>query len=193
MARILLGFNKPYGVLSQFRPVEGKRTLAEFIDLPGVHPAGRLDEDSEGLSLLTTDGALQHRLTDPKHKVWKRYLVQVENTPDNSAVEQLRRGVVVQKRKTLPAKVKAVEPPAWLWPREPPIRFRRHIPTAWLEISIREGRNRQVRRMTAAVGYPTLRLIRIAAGGFSLKGISPGSYKYLSVPKNINPTSRRTR
>lgn len=175
MARLIL-FNKPFGVLTQFRASEHGRTLAEFIRLPGVHPAGRLDKDSEGLLLLTDDGRLQHRLTDPRHKLPKTYWVQVEGEPAEDALEHLRRGVVLDGQRTRPAQAQRLPEPA-LWPRDPPIRFRKAIPTSWLEIVLTEGRYRQVRRMTAAVGFPTLRLVRVAIGPYALDGLAPGEWK----------------
>ena len=174
---MLILFNKPYGVLCQFtdRGDPPKRTLAEFIRTPDVYPAGRLDFDSEGLLVLTDDGALANRLTDPRHKLAKTYVVQVEGTPNEDALERLRRGVELNDGVTLPAEAEALGgPPDGLWPRDPPIRFRKSVPDAWLRLSIREGRNRQVRRMTAAVGLPTLRLIRIAMGPYELGRLSPG-------------------
>jgi len=164
-------------VLCQFtdRSVPPRRTLAEFIDTPHVYPAGRLDHDSEGLLLLTDDGALAHRLTDPRHKQPKTYLVQVEGTPTPVALDALRHGVTLADGPTLPADVEAlVAPPDWLWPREPPVRFRKSVPDAWLALTIREGRNRQVRRMTAAVGLPTLRLVRLRVGPYALDGLASG-------------------
>ena len=161
---MLILFNKPYGVLCQFtdRGDPPKRTLAEFVRVPNVYPAGRLDFDSEGLLVLTDDGALAHRLTDPRHKLAKSYVVQVEGTPDEDALERLRAGVVLNDGPTLPAEAESLAAsPDWLWPRDPPVRFRKSVPDAWLRLTIREGRNRQVRRMTAAVGLPTLRLIRV--------------------------------
>jgi len=175
MARLIL-FNKPFGVLTQFRASEHGRTLAEFIRLPDVHPAGRLDKDSEGLLLLTDDGRLQHRLTDPRHKLPKTYWVQVEGGPTEEALERLRRGVVLDDQRTRPAQVRRLPEPA-LWPRDPPIRFRKNIPTSWLEIVLTEGRNRQVRRMTAVVGFPTLRLVRVAIGPYALDGLAPGEWR----------------
>jgi len=174
---MLILFNKPYGVLCQFtdRSEPPKRTLAEFIRIPDVYPAGRLDFDSEGLVVLTDDGALAHRLTDPRHKLAKTYLVQVEGTADASSLNRLRAGVDLNDGRTLPAEVEALDAaPNWLWPRDPPIRFRKSIPDAWLRLTIREGRNRQVRRMTAAVGLPTLRLIRVRVGDQELGRLAPG-------------------
>lgn len=178
---VLVLFNKPFGVLCQFRAVAGEHTLAEFVDLPGVHPAGRLDKDSEGLLLLTDDGALQQRIANPRHKLWKTYWVQVEGTPGDAALEALRQGVELNDGPTLSARARVIPEPA-LWPRDPPIRHRARIPTAWLEIAIREGRNRQVRRMTAAVGLPTLRLVRAAVGDWRLRGLEPGRWTLLQAP-----------
>ena len=179
MSRLIL-FNKPFGVLSQFTDADGRETLADYINVPGVYPAGRLDRDSEGLLLLTDDGKLQQRISDPKFKKWKTYQVQVEKQPDEDALQQLRDGVTLKDGPTLPAQVKAIDEPE-LWPRTPPVRFRKNIPTAWLELKIREGRNRQVRRMTAAVDYPTLRLVRVAIGEWNLNGIKPGEWKEIKV------------
>ena len=173
---MLILLNKPYGVLCQFtdRSTPPKRTLAEFISTPDVYPAGRLDFDSEGLVALTDDGALAHRMTDPRHKLAKTYVVQVEGTIDEAALQKLRDGVELSDGMTLPAEADAIDAPSWLWPRDPPVRFRKSVPDAWLRLTIREGRNRQVRRMTAAVGLPTLRLIRVATGPYVLDGIAPG-------------------
>ena len=176
----LLVFNKPYGVLCQFRAVEGKLTLRDFIDQPSVHAAGRLDADSEGLLILTDDGGEQHRITDPRHKLPKTYFVQVEGEPDEAALAGLRRGVTLNDGLTRPAEACRVGEPAWLWPRDPPVRLRKHIPTVWVRLTIREGKNRQVRRMTAAVGYPTLRLIRYRIGGWNLDGLTPGQWRDLA-------------
>ena len=176
---VSLLFNKPFRVLSQFSAEGDKRTLADFIDLPDVYPAGRLDYDSEGLMLLTDDGALQARIADPRHKTPKTYLAQVEGTPNDAALAALASGVELKDGWTRPARVAKIDEPDWLWPREPPIRERRHIPTCWLRLEISEGRNRQVRRMTAAVGHPTLRLLRIAIGDWTLDGLAPGEYRLL--------------
>jgi 23S rRNA pseudouridine2457 synthase len=175
---VLIAFNKPYGVLCQFtdRSTPPRRTLAEFGLPPGVYPAGRLDHDSEGLLLLTGDGALAHRLTDPRHKQPKTYWVQVEGTPDPGRIAALRAGVMLNDGPTLPADVQAIEPPT-LWPRDPPVRFRKTVPVAWLALVLREGRNRQVRRMTAAVGLPTLRLVRVRIGAHAVDGLEPGEWR----------------
>ena len=178
MARLIL-FNKPYGVLSQFtdRGTETTRpTLSAFIDLPGVYPAGRLDRDSEGLLLLTDDGKLQARIADPKFKLPKTYLVQVEGEPDDAALDRLRTGVQLNDGPTRPAEAERIDDPA-LWPRDPPIRYRANVPDRWIRLVIREGRNRQVRRMTAAVGYPTLRLVRWRIGDWSVADVPPGEWR----------------
>lgn len=169
-------FNKPYGVLCQFTDADGRPTLADFIELPGVYAAGRLDRDSEGLLVLTDDGRLQHQLTDPRHKRPRSYLVQVEQVPDADALQALRRGVRLKDGITRPAEVDLIDEPA-LWPRNPPVRYRKAIPTQWLRMTLREGRNRQVRRMTAAVGYPTLRLVRWQLGDWTLTGLNPGQWR----------------
>lgn len=171
---MLLAFNKPFNVLCQFTDSAGRQTLADFISIKNVYPAGRLDYDSEGLLLLTDDGKLQKRIADPNQRTKKIYLAQVERVPEPEALARLRRGVKLRDGMTAPAGARLVEEPGWLWPREPAIRYRRNIPTAWLEITLTEGRNRQVRRMTAAVGHPTLRLVRVSIGQWSLGGLKPG-------------------
>lgn len=173
MSSVLL-FNKPFNVLCQFTDDLGRETLADFIKNPGFYAAGRLDRDSEGLLVLTNDGQLQHQISDPKHKLPKTYWVQVEGQIDSSAIKQLCKGVVLKDGLTKPAQAQAVSEPDWLWPRNPPIRERQSIPTSWLKLTITEGRNRQVRRMTAAVGFPTLRLIRTQIGPFKLDGLALG-------------------
>lgn len=173
----LIRFNKPYGVLSQFTPEGRWRSLKEFIEIPGIYVAGRLDADSEGLLLLTNDGPLQARITDPRFKLEKVYWVQVEGVPTDAALEALRQGVPLKDGLTRPARAQRMAPPLDLWTREPPIRVRPSIATAWIELAIREGRNRQVRRMTAAVGFPTLRLIRAAIGLHTLHGLAPGTWQ----------------
>ncbi len=179
MSRIIL-FNKPFNCLSQFtdKGNEGgdRQTLSDYIDVPGVYAAGRLDRDSEGLLVLTDDGKLQARIAEPKRKTPKTYFVQVEGAPEVRSVVALRRGVVLKDGKTAPAVVEQVAEPEWLWPRTPPVRFRKTVPDSWLKITITEGRNRQVRRMTAAVGHPTLRLIRYSIGEWSLNGLETGAY-----------------
>ena len=170
-------FWKPYGVLTQFTGGAGRPTLKDYIDVPGVYAAGRLDLDSEGLLLLTSDGALQHRLTDPRYAHPRTYWVQVEGTPAPEALRRLAAGVEIQGRRTLPAQVRPLEGVPPLPPRQPPVRYRKSIPTAWLELTLTEGRNRQVRRMTAAVGLPTLRLVRVAIGPLDLSGLEPGRWR----------------
>jgi 23S rRNA pseudouridine2457 synthase len=174
----LIAFNKPYGVLSQFtdRSVPPRPTLAGFGLPAGVYAAGRLDSDSEGLLLLTDDGALAHRLSDPRHKQPKTYWVQVEGLPAEEALARLREGVMLSDGPTLPAGARVIPTPA-LWPRDPPVRFRKTVPDAWIELVITEGRNRQVRRMTAAVGLPTLRLVRVAVGPHGIEGLDPGAWR----------------
>ncbi len=179
MARIIL-LNKPYGYLSQFTPEGRWQGLKALLPVPGVYVAGRLDADSEGLLLLTDDGSLQARVADPKHKLPKTYRVQVEGEPTDEALEQLRRGVRYADFATLPCTVRRIPEPENLWPRDPPVRFRQAIPTSWLEIVLREGKNRQVRRMTAHVGFPTLRLIRYAVGAATLEGLAPGEWRELA-------------
>ena len=182
MARLIL-FNKPYGVLCQFTDPGGaapRATLADFIKVPGVYPAGRLDTDSEGLLLLTDDGKLQARIADPQFKLPKSYLVQVEGEPDEAALAALRKGVQLKDGLTRPAEAVHVPAPA-LWPRDPPIRVRQSVPDSWIKLTLREGKNRQVRRMTAAVGHPTLRLVRWAIGEWSLEGLQPGEWREVEV------------
>ncbi|MCZ4328961.1 pseudouridine synthase [Castellaniella denitrificans] len=171
----LLLFNKPFGVLTQFSDTQGRATLKDFVDVPGVYPAGRLDRDSEGLLLLTDDGRLQARIADPRHKMEKTYWVQVEGEPAEHQLQRLRDGLDLKDGPTLPAQARLLADPR-LWPRDPPVRFRKSIPTAWMEITIREGRNRQVRRMTAAVGLPTLRLVRTRIGPWRLEDLRPGMW-----------------
>jgi 23S rRNA pseudouridine2457 synthase len=173
----LLLFNKPYRVLTRFTAEDGKETLKDFIAAPGMYPAGRLDYDSEGLLLLTNWGALQTRLSDPRWKAPKTYFVQVEGIPSAQSFDRLQRGVQLNDGPTLPAQARPVDEPEWLWPRDPPIRFRKAIPTQWLTLTIREGRNRQVRRMTAAVGHPVLRLIRWSVGPWSIADLAPGAHR----------------
>ena len=180
MGSILL-FNKPFGVICQFSRDGLHPTLADYIALPDFYPAGRLDTDSEGLVVLTDDGRLQHRITDPKHKLPKTYWVQVEGVPDLASLEQLRRGVTLSDFTTQPAGARVIDQPASMWPRNPPIRSRKNIPTTWLELTISEGKNRQVRRMTAAVGLPTLRLIRHCIGAWTLNGLEPGKWRIGSL------------
>ena len=180
MPRLIL-FNKPYGVLCQFSDDgSGKPTLAQYIKVPGVYPAGRLDTDSEGLLLLTDDGKLQARIADPQFKLGKTYLAQVEGVPDTAALEALRRGVRLKDGVTRPAEAEAVPPPP-LWPRVPPIRVRQSIPDSWIKLTLREGKNRQVRRMTAAVGFPTLRLVRWQIGEWSVERLAPGEWREVAV------------
>lgn len=182
MARLIL-FNKPYDVLSQFtdRSIGAARTtLSDFIAVPAVYPAGRLDRDSEGLLLLTDDGRLQARIADPRFKLPKTYLVQIEGEPDSASLDRLRQGVTLKDGITRPAEVERIDPPA-LWPRDPPVRFRKSVPDCWIRLTIREGRNRQVRRMTAAVGFPTLRLVRWSIGAWTLDGLAPGTWREAPV------------
>lgn len=194
MARILL-FNKPFGVLSQFTDSQERPTLSHYIPDKGVYPAGRLDHDSEGLLLLTDDGRLQQLISHPRHKLFKTYWVQVEGAPGADALERLRKGVMLKDGMTAPAEARLIDEPPNLWPRTPPIRYRASIPTAWLELRIREGRNRQVRRMTAAVGHPTLRLIRYAVGPWTLEGLAPGEWRNQEVdqpPRGTHASDRQT-
>ena len=180
---MLIAFNKPFGVICKFRREAGRRTLAEYVDVPNVYPAGRLDTDSEGLLLLTDDGALQARIAEPRNKLAKVYWAQVENVPTEDALATLRRGVDLGNFVAQPADARLIDEPANLWPRDPPIRHRAKIPTRWLELTLREGKNRQVRRMTARVGFPTLRLVRAAIGAVGLGGLAPGEWR------EIDPTA----
>ena len=180
----LLLFNKPFRVLTRFTSDDGRRCLKDFIDAPGFYPAGRLDYDSEGLLLLTPDGRLQARLSSPKFKAPKTYFVQVEGIVDPPALARLQRGIELNDGPTLPADAACVPEPEWLWTRTPPIRFRQHIPTSWLRLTIREGRNRQIRRMTAAVGFPTLRLIRWSIGAWQLDQLRPGEWRLATTTQS---------
>lgn len=189
MPRLIL-FNKPYAVLSQFTDREGRVTLADYLAIPGVHVAGRLDRDSEGLLILTDEGAWQAQISHPRYKLPKTYWVQVEGTPTGEALAQLRKGVRLTDGLTAPTEVELIAEPAGLWPRQPPIRYRAAIPTAWLALTLREGRNRQVRRMTAVVGYPTLRLIRYRIGPWTLNGLAPGDWRETTMTASLRPSSR---
>ena len=180
----LILFNKPFGVLSQFSDNDHRQTLKDFISRPNVYPAGRLDRDSEGLLLLTDSGSLQHQISEPKYKLEKTYWVQVDGIPDAQAIDQLISGITLKDGLTLPAKAVLIPPPI-IWPRIPPIRERKSIPTQWLELKIVEGKNRQVRRMTAAIGHPTLRLIRYAIGDWTLEDILPGKWQTITVPSVV--------
>ncbi len=183
MARLIL-FNKPYDVLSQFTDrsmTTPRRTLSDYLAIPGVYSAGRLDRDSEGLLLLTDDGALQARIADPRFKLPKTYLVQVEGAPEEAALDRLRQGLVLGDGPTRPAEAERIDDPG-LWPRDPPIRYRKSVPDCWLRLTIREGRNRQVRRMTAAIGHPALRLVRWSVEEWSIAGLAPGEWTALDVP-----------
>ena len=178
---MLIAFNKPFGVACKFSPEPGRMTLADYIDLRSVYPAGRLDTDSEGLMLLTDDGLLQSRITEPKHKLAKLYWAQVEGAASQTAIDQLRKGVDLADFTTQPADANFIEEPQNLWPRDPPIRYRARIPTTWIELAIHEGKNRQVRRMTAKVGFPTLRLIRASIGRVSLDKLAPGAWREIGA------------
>ncbi len=188
MSKLIL-FNKPFNVLCQFTDEGIKReTLADYIKIPGVYAAGRLDKDSEGLLLLTDDGPLQAKISHPKFKLPKTYWVQVEGIPTDEALDTLRNGVTLKDGKTRPAKARRIDEPKILWERTPPVRFRAKIPTSWIELTIKEGKNRQVRRMTAAVGFPTLRLIRYAIGDWALDGLAPGTWKEEIVKPDTLPS-----
>ena len=197
MAKLLL-LNKPFGILSQFTAADGHAGLADYIDLPGVYPAGRLDRDSEGLLLLTDDGSLQAHISNPRFKLEKTYLAQVEGEVTELALEQLATGVTLKDGPTLPAKARRVDEPD-IWPRVPAIRERKNIPTSWIELTIREGRNRQVRRMCAHVGFPVLRLARIQIGEWSIDGLKPGEHRQMNVaspkakPRRSHPAKRKPR
>lgn len=194
MSKLVL-FNKPFNTLCQFTGEAGDSTLADYIDIPNIYPAGRLDKDSEGLLLLTDDGQLQNQIASPKHKMEKTYWVQVEGAPEDSELEPLRHGVIIQNYKAKPAEVRLLKTPD-VWPRNPPIRERKNIPTSWLEIIISEGKNRQVRRMTAAIGFPTLRLIRVQIGPWRLNSLAVGEYTVteVAVPKRaLAPRSSSAR
>ncbi len=181
MSRLVL-FNKPYGVLTQFSDTAGRPTLADYIPIPNVYAAGRLDADSEGLVVLTDDGSLQARIADPRHKLAKLYRVQVEGEPTEEALQKLRAGVDLGDFLTRPCQARRIAEPEDLWQRSPPIRYRAAIPTSWLELVLQEGKNRQVKRMTARVGFPTLRLIRWAVGDWTVEGLAPGQWRELEVP-----------
>jgi 23S rRNA pseudouridine2457 synthase len=178
---VLIAFNKPFGVICKFRPEPGRSTLAEYIHVPNVYPAGRLDTDSEGLLLLTDDGVLQARIADPRHKLAKVYWAQVEGIPTEAAIAALRLGVDLGDFTTKPVGARVIAEPAKLWSRDPPIRYRARIPTAWLEMTLREGKNRQVRRMTARVGFPTLRLVRAAIGRISVESLPSGQWREIDA------------
>ena len=181
MARLVL-LNKPFGVLCQFTDGQGRATLADHVNIPGVYPAGRLDRDSEGLLLLTDDGRLQARIADPRHRMEKVYWAQVEGVPSPEALAALRAGVELKDGRTRPARAEPMDAPSRLWPRDPPIRVRKSVPDSWLHFTLREGRNRQVRRMTAAVGHPTLRLIRAQVGPWALGDLPPGAWREVAPP-----------
>ena len=176
MSKVIL-LNKPFDVLCQFTDGQGRKTLADYVDVPGVYAAGRLDRDSEGLLVLTDDGKLQHKIANPKNKMSKTYWVQVEGEPTDKDLQALQEGVLLKDGMTRPAKAQFIDEPTSLWPRNPPIRVRKSIPDSWLELTISEGKNRQVRRMTAAIGFPTLRLIRCRIGGWALDGLAAGEWR----------------
>jgi 23S rRNA pseudouridine2457 synthase len=178
---MLIAFNKPFGVICKFRPEPGRPTLADYINIPNVYPAGRLDTDSEGLLLLTDDGVLQARIASPRHKLTKVYWAQVEGAPTEESLAPLRNGVDLGDFTTKPARARLINEPPNLWPRNPPIRYRAKIPATWLELTLREGKNRQVRRMTARVGFPTLRLVRAAIGRVSVESLAPGTWREIDV------------
>jgi len=190
MAKLLL-FNKPYDVLCQFRPVDGRRTLRDFISARDVHAAGRLDADSEGLLVLTADGAAQHAISHPANKLPKHYIAQVEGSPTDKDLLPLREGAIMRDYRALPIEVHIVDNPDWLWPRVPPIRERRLIPTAWLRLILREGRNRQVRHMTASIGFPTLRLIRYQIGDWTLDNLSQGESRWVDYRPSAGRENHR--
>jgi 23S rRNA pseudouridine2457 synthase len=194
MPRTLI-LNKPYGVLCQFTDGGGRATLKDFVKLAKVYPAGRLDRDSEGLLVLTDDGRLQAGISDPRKGLEKGYWVQVEGVPTESALERFRAGLVLTDGPTRRAEVRTIPEPAGLWARDPPIRFRREIPTSWLEVGLREGRNRQIRRMTAAIGLPTLRLVRFRIGPWELEGLAPGQWREVSepAPEGLRPRPKPAR
>ncbi len=186
----LIALNKPFAAVCQFSRDGDRPTLADFVRVPGVYPAGRLDTDSEGLLLLTDHGPWQARIAEPRFKLDKTYLAQVERVPDDAALKALAAGITLNDGPTLPCSARLVDEPAWLWPRDPPIRYRAAIPTAWVELTLREGRNRQVRRMTAAVGHPTLRLVRAAIGPWRLEGLQPGEWREVDSAV-LRPSGRR--
>lgn len=184
---MLIAFNKPFDVICKFRPEPGRRTLADYVAVPRVYPAGRLDTDSEGLLLLTDDGVLQARIAEPRHKLAKIYWAQVEGVPTVEALRMLRTGVDLGDFTTRPAEARLIDEPDGLWVRDPPIRYRAKIPTSWIELTLREGRNRQVRRMTARVGFPTLRLVRAAIGGVSVRDVPHGEWREIDAASPWSP------
>ena len=183
-------FNKPFGVPCQFSGAPGRSTLRDHLPQRDVYAAGRLDADSEGLLMLTADGALQHDISHPRSRLSKTYCVQVEGVPDDDALRRLRAGIALRDFTTKPAAARRIDEPAWLWPRTPPVRYRRATPTSWIEIILTEGKTRQVRRMTAAVGFPTLRLIRYAIGEWSIDGLAPGAWREIEVERAVSPAAR---